>query len=162
MTNARKDEDIKHFLDACDLVITLTSLPATASGTADQIDETRTHLGETLGHLHDFFATPLWRNEPRLLYSISRIAPHLVDLEKRYPRMLSNKFVGVLGEVAEQAKSLNHDGNWEDKIIILETTLEELKVIRQSSSTSTLTEEGPRSGGRRPSIMRGPLAHLEV
>ncbi|RPD52557.1 hypothetical protein L226DRAFT_617788 [Lentinus tigrinus ALCF2SS1-7] len=157
ISNARTDGDTKHFLDACDLVICLATLPGAES--ADQI----THLRDTLSHLQDFFETPLWKSEPRLLYPISRIAPHLVSLQKRYPHLLPAELVDVLGDVAEQAKGLNRDGNWEDKVIILETTLEELRVLKQASSTqSTLNEELRTQMTRRPSLMRTPLGMLDV
>ncbi|TFK81394.1 hypothetical protein K466DRAFT_604530 [Polyporus arcularius HHB13444] len=156
ISNARTDGDTKHFLDACDLVICLATLPGAES--ADQIE----HLRDTLSHLQDFFETPLWKNEPRLLYPISRIAPHLVSLQKRYPHILSAALVDVLGDVAEQAKGHNHDGNWEDKLIILEMTLEELRELRQGTSThSTLNEEPRPHGARRPSLMRTPLGMLD-
>ncbi|RDX50689.1 hypothetical protein OH76DRAFT_435352 [Lentinus brumalis] len=156
ISNARTDGDTKHFLDACDLVICLATLPGSES--ADQIE----HLRDTLSHLQDFFETPLWKNEPRLLYPISRIAPHLVSLQKRYPHILSAALVDVLGDVAEQAKGHNHDGNWEDKLIILEMTLEELRALRQGTSTqSTLNEEPRPHGARRPSLMRTPLGMLD-
>ncbi|KAI0704403.1 hypothetical protein C8T65DRAFT_653887 [Cerioporus squamosus] len=147
ISNARTDGDTKHFLDACDLVICLATLPG-----AESADQT-THLRDTLSHLQDFFETPLWKNEPRLLYPISRIAPHLVSLQKRYPHILAAALV--------DAKGHNRDGNWEDKIIILETTLEELRSLRQGSS-STLNEEPRPNGARRPSLMRTSLGMLDV
>ena len=157
ISNARTGGDTKLFLDACDLIICLATLPG-----AESADQT-VHLRETLSHLQDFFETPLWKSEGRFLYSISRIALHLLSLQKRHPHLLPPELVDGLGDVAEQAKGLNQDGNWEDKIIILETALEELRSLRQASaSSSTLNEESRTRPGRRPSLMRTPLGMLDV
>ena len=74
----------------------------------------------------------------------------------------------MLEQVVQHAKGrLNRGGNWEDKIITLETTLDELRALKQAAvgssaeSTRTLNEErGP--GGRRPSLMRTPLGSLDM
>ncbi|KAM5541579.1 hypothetical protein V8D89_004769 [Ganoderma adspersum] len=154
---ARRAGDVKDFLDGCDLVIclaTLNTLPSRDTAVRD-------HLRDTLVHLQAFFESPLWKNvQPRmLLYPISRITPHLVELERRYPGVLEDKLVEVLEQVVHHAKALNHDGNWEDKIIILETTLHDLRSVRvggSQGSVSTLNED--RLGhGRRPSLMRNAL-----
>ena len=156
---ARRDGEVKDFLDGCDLVICLATLDALPSPDT----AVRDHLRDTLVHLLAFFESPLWKNvQPRmLLYPISRITPHLVELERRYPGVLEDKLVEVLEQVVHHAKVLNHDGNWEDKIIILETTLHDLRSVRLGSSQgsvsgSTLNED--RLGhGRRPSFMRNAL-----
>ncbi|KAJ8474153.1 hypothetical protein ONZ51_g7408 [Trametes cubensis] len=153
MSSTRSDGNSKHFLDACDLVICLATLPSLSpSG----YSEVHGDLQGTLRHLMDFFATPLWRNEPRLLYPIARIAPHLVALEKKYPRVLEDEFVEVLADVIEQAKQLNSTGNWEDKLIALEVSLLELRALRQGEGSATSHDEVPR-----PSFMRrSPLMTL--
>ncbi|PIL32517.1 hypothetical protein GSI_05220 [Ganoderma sinense ZZ0214-1] len=155
---ARRAGDVKDFLDGCDLVICLATLDALPSPDT----AVRTHLRDTLVHLQAFLESPLWKNvQPRmLLYPISRITPHLVALERRYLGVLEDKLVEVLEQVVHHAKALNHDGNWEDKIIILETTLHDLRSVRlggsSAGSVSTLNED--RAGhGRRPSFMRNAL-----
>ena len=154
ISNARTGGDTKLFLDACDLIICLATLPG-----AESADQT-VHLRETLSHLQDFFETPLWKSEGRFLYSISRIALHLLSLQKRHPHLLPPELVDGLGDVAEQAKGLNQDGNWEDKIIILETTLRDLQRVKLGGSQAsivTLNEDGV-SHGRRPSLMRNAIS----
>ncbi|KAI8976366.1 hypothetical protein BD414DRAFT_496697 [Trametes punicea] len=127
MAKARGDGNLKHFLDACDLVICLATAPSLLP---TRYAELREDLQSTLQHLAACFETPLWRKDPRLLYSIARIAPHLVALEKKYPRVLDDAFIDVLEDVVEHAKQLNQSGNWEDKLIVLEVSLRELKRLR--------------------------------
>ncbi|KAI0740105.1 hypothetical protein C8Q76DRAFT_186607 [Earliella scabrosa] len=169
--DARTNGDIEYFLKACDLVFYLAALPSPSSTAAACAGTTdvRIYIRDTLAHLQDFFETPLWKNERRLLYPISRIPPHLVALEKRYPGILSNELVDVLGAVAAQATQLNDElqRDWEDKIIILETSLDELHALTQAAvgssaaSTRSLNEDRGQ-GGRRPSLMRTPLGSLDM
>ena len=115
-------------------------------------------LRDTLAHLQAFLDTPLWRDDPRLLYPLSRIAPHLAALERRQPGVLPPGLVDVLAEVTAHAKRWNHDGNWEDKLMALETALEELRALRGEGAGAG-DEEGSgskRGHGRRPSFMRSP------
>ena len=71
--------------------------------------------------------------------------------------------------VAGRAKAWNYDGNLEDKLIALETALEELRSLcdrrgdsgKGKGKTEGQDEEGVRTG-RRPSLMRSPaLVPLE-
>ncbi|CDO76578.1 hypothetical protein BN946_scf184950.g4 [Trametes cinnabarina] len=150
MAKARHDNNLKHFLDACDLVICLATLPSLTSADYTQM---RTDLRDTLHHLASFFETPLWRNDPRLLYSIARIAPHLVTLEKKFPRVFEDAFLDVFADVVEHARQLNTNtyGNWEDKLIVLEVSLRDLRTLRQGEGSSTA---GSFDEGGRPSFMR--------
>ena len=156
VSTARTEGDVKDFLDGCDLIVCLGTLPS-----SDSDITVRDHLRDTLVHLQAFFETSLWKNVPPrlLLYPLSRIAPHLVALERRHPGVLEDKMVDMLEQVVKHAKALNHDGNWEDKIIILEMTLQDLREVRlggSQGSVSTLNED--RMGhGRRPSLMRSAL-----
>ena len=118
-------------------------------------------MRDTLSHLQTFFETPLWKNEPRLLYPISRIPPHLVALEHRYPGIIEDELVSVLEQVVQHAKGrLNHDGNWEDKIIILETTLRDLQGVKLGGSQASIVtlNEDRVSHGQRPSLMRNAIS----
>ncbi|KAI0822107.1 hypothetical protein BC628DRAFT_697843 [Trametes gibbosa] len=136
---------LKHFLDACDLVICLATLPSLSL--ADYAD-LHADLQRTLAHLRAFFETPLWRNEPALLYPIARIAAHLVALERKYARALEDEFVEVLADVIEQARRMNHDGNWEDKLKILEKSLNELRALRQGGHSPSVASPEEMIEGR--------------
>ncbi|KAI0776979.1 hypothetical protein BD413DRAFT_610551 [Trametes elegans] len=128
IARARTDENLKHFLDACDLVICLGTLPSLPPAGCAAL---RAPVARTLTHLEAFFATPLWRDEPRLLYPIARIAPRLAALARRDPRALPDALREVLREVVVHARTLNQSGNWEDKLIVLEAALRELSALRE-------------------------------
>ena len=153
ISRARTDEDTMHFLDACDLVVCLASLPTPPP------NDNSAHLRTALAHLETFFARAPWHAEPRLLYPLSRIAPHLAALGARCPRAL----VDVLAQVTAHAQAeWNHDGNWEDKLIVLERTLEELRAAREEAPPVPNESSSQRGHGRKPSLMRSPgLVQLE-
>ncbi|KAI0357154.1 hypothetical protein OH77DRAFT_137307 [Trametes cingulata] len=145
---ARQDDNNgpKAFLDACDLVICLATLP---SLTLSDHPEMLTDLQGTLLHLNAFFETPLWHKDPALLYPIARIALHLVALEERYSYTLHDDFFEVLAGVVEQARQLNHDGNWEDKLKILERSFRELRKLRHAKHSRPAEEEDRVPGSSR-------------
>lgn len=183
MGRERAKGDVKYFLDACDLVIYLAALPSLSPSSPSSplappvplsTHAADTPLLATLEHLRAFLSTPaLWHDEPRLIYPLARIAPHLVMLERRRPRALSAGpglgLLDALVAVAGRAKVWNHDGNLEDKLIALETALEELQAlcgVRGDSGKGKGKAEGQEEekgrAGRRPSLMRSPaLVPLE-
>ncbi|KAI0631721.1 hypothetical protein C8Q77DRAFT_1128496 [Trametes polyzona] len=129
----------KHFLDACDLVICLATLPSLAPAPSGP-DYLALHadLQGTLNHLRAFFDTPLWRRDPNLLFSLARIASRLVTLERKYPRVLEDAFVDDLGSFVKEARALFDDGNWEDKLRILEVSFAELSALRRGAEQSPI------------------------
>ena len=73
----------------------------------------------------------------------------------------------MLEQVVQHAKGrLNHDGNWEDKLMILETTLDELQALRQNTTEARggMNPNEERLQTRRPSLMRSgtPLVTLDA
>ncbi|KAI0665498.1 hypothetical protein C8Q78DRAFT_1083947 [Trametes maxima] len=143
ISRVRQDDDLKHFLDACDLVICLATLPSLPLSDYSAIREA---LQGTLVHLKSFFETPLWHHDPLLFYSLERIAEHLVTLEKKYPQALTDDFLDVLGDVIDKAPQLNVNGDWEDKLKKLQSSFAELRTLRQNARP---TPEGRPPFGQR-------------
>ena len=67
----------------------------------------------------------------------------------------------MLEQVVQHAKGrLSRGGNWEDKIIILETTLRDLQRVKLGGSQASIVtlNEDRVSHGRRPSLMRNAMS----
>lgn len=154
MAIARENEmhGAKHFLDACDLFICLATLPSLS---LTDYTDLQANLQRTLDHLRAFFETPLWRNDPSLLYTIARIALRLVKLERKYTRTLEDKLIDVLADVVEQVRQLNYDGNWEDKLQILEMSFTELRILREDAAPPS-----PRAASSYSRTFEEPVGQL--